>query len=72
MEIEGCTVADARQKVKSLRNTCNQQLQKIEKSRKSGMGREDFYASSLKWFHLMDTFMRKMKEKRLSQSNLVS
>jgi len=36
------------------------------------MGREDVYAPSLKWFHLMDTFMRKTKEKRSSQSNLVS
>ena len=62
MGIEGFTVADARQKVKSLRNTHNQQLQKIEKSRKSGMGHEDVYAPSLKWFHLMDTFMRKTKE----------
>jgi len=37
MGIEGFTVADARQKVKSLRNTYmyNQQLQKTEKSRKS-------------------------------------
>jgi len=35
MGIEGFTVADARQKLKSLRNTYNQQLQKIEKSRKS-------------------------------------
>ena len=72
MGIEGFTVADARQKVKSLRNTYNQQLLKIEKSRKSGMGREDVYTPSLKWFHLMDTFMRKTKEKRSSQSNLVS
>ena len=37
MGIEGFTVADARKKVKSLRNTYvyNQQLQKTEKSRKS-------------------------------------
>jgi len=34
------------------------------------MGREDVYAPSLKWFHLMDTFMRKTKEKRSSQSKL--
>jgi len=72
MGIEGFTVADVRQKVKSARNTYNQQLQKTEKSRKSGMGREDLHAPSLKWFHLMDTFMRKTKEKRLSQSNLIS
>ena len=72
MGIEGFTVADARHKVKSLRNTYNQELQKIEKSRKSGMGREDFYAPSLKWCHLMDTFMRKTKEKKWSRSNLVS
>ena len=32
MGIEGFTVADARQKVKSLQNTYNQELQKIEKS----------------------------------------
>jgi len=62
MGIEGFAVADARQKVKSLQNTYNKQLQKIEKSRKSGMGREDVYAPSLKWFRLMDTFMRKTKE----------
>ena len=72
MGIEGFTVADARQKVKSLRNTYNQKLEKIKKSRKSEMGREDVYAPSLKRVHLMDTFMRKTKEKRSSQSNLVS
>ena len=72
MGIEGFTVAKASQKVKSLRNTYNQELQKIEKSQNSGTGHEDVYIPSLKWFHLMDTFKRKTKEKRSSQSNLVS
>ena len=47
------------------RNTYNQELQKIEKSRKSGMGREDLYTPPLKWFHLMDTFKRKTKGKKI-------
>ena len=60
MGTEGFTVADARQKVKSLRNTYIQQLQKTEKSRQFGKGREDVYSPSLKWFHLMDTSIKQI------------
>lgn len=72
MNIDGFTIAEARQKIKSLRNTYNQELQKIEKSIKSGMGGDDVYTPALKWFHIMDAFVRRTKEKRQTQSNLVS
>jgi hypothetical protein len=54
IDIEDFTLADARQKIKRLRNTYGQELNKIEKSLKSGMGIEDVYTPSLKWFKIMD------------------
>lgn len=69
---EDFTVADVRTKIKNLRNTYSQELQKIEKSMKSGMGGDDVYTPSMKWFKVMDAFMRKTKEKRPTKSNLVS
>ncbi|KAF5275783.1 hypothetical protein FQR65_LT16528 [Abscondita terminalis] len=72
MEIEDFTIADARQKVKSLRNTYSQELQKIDKSIKSGMGGDDIYTPAVKWFKIMDSFMRHSKAKRATQSNLDS
>lgn len=72
MEVDGFSVSDARQKIKSLRNTYSQELQKIEKSVKSGMGADEVYTPTLKWFHIMNAFMKKSKEKRLTQSNMVS
>lgn len=71
MNIDGFSVAEARIKIKNLRNTYNQELQKIEKSIKSGMGGDDVYTPSMKWFKIMDAFVRKTKEKRSTQSNMV-
>ena len=67
MDMEDFTLADARQKIKSLRNTYGQELNKIEKSLKSGMGTEDVYTPSLKWFKIMDQFLRRTKEKRTTE-----
>ena len=72
MNIDDFKVADARQKIKSLRNTYNQELAKIEKSLKSGMAASEVYTPSVKWFSIMDQFVRKTKEKRQTQSNMVS
>jgi hypothetical protein len=54
MDMEDFTLADARQEIESLRNTYGQELNKIEKSLKSGMGNEDVYTPSLKWFKIVD------------------
>lgn len=70
MGLKGFTVGDARQKVKSLRNTYSQELQKIENSMKSGS--ENLYTPTLKWFNIMDSFIGKTAEKKSTQNNLVS
>jgi Alcohol dehydrogenase transcription factor Myb/SANT-like len=71
--IENFTIADARMKIKNLRSTYSQELSKIDKSIKSGMAPEDVYVPSMKWFKIMDQFLRKSKDKRgNTQSNVVS
>lgn len=60
-------------KIKNLRSTYNQELLKIEKSKKSGSGTDEIYKPSIKWFDSMDYIMKiiNLKEKETS-SNLVS
>lgn len=60
-------------KIKNLRSTYNQELLKIEKSKKSGSGTDEIYKPSIKWFDAMDYIMKiiNLKEKKTS-SNLVS
>lgn len=60
-------------KKKNLRSTYNQELLKIEKSKKSGSGTDEIYEPSIKWFDAMDYIMKiiNLKEKETS-SNLVS
>lgn len=59
-------------KIKNLRSTYNQELLKIEKSKKSGCGTDDIYKPSIKWFDAMDYIMKiiNLKEKQTT-SNLV-
>ncbi|XP_026746865.1 uncharacterized protein LOC113508093 [Trichoplusia ni] len=58
-------------KIKNLRSTYNQELLKIEKSKKSGSGTDEIYKPSIKWFDSMDYIMKiiNLKEKETS-SNL--
>lgn len=60
-------------KIKNLRSTYNQEILKIEKSKKSGSGTDEVYKPSIKWFDSMDYIMKiiNLKEKQTT-SNLVS
>lgn len=73
MNIPRFTEKDVAKKIKNLRSTYNQELLKIEKSKKSGSGTDDMYKPSIKWFDIMDYIMKiiNLKEKETS-SNLVS
>lgn len=70
--IEDFTTTDALKKIKSLRNTYSQELQKIKKSEKSGMGGDEGYTPTVKWFKIMDAFMRQTKKKRTTENNMVT
>jgi hypothetical protein len=58
MELENFTTEDAKQKIKSLRVTYQQESHKIDKSLSSGAGLEDVYKPSMKWFTLMTKVMK--------------
>jgi hypothetical protein len=64
MVLENFTTEDAKQKIKSLRATYQQESHKIEKSLGSGAGLEDVYKPSMKWFTLMIKVMKSVVLKR--------
>jgi hypothetical protein len=51
MGLENFTTKDAKQKIKSLRATYQQESHNIEKSLSSGAGLEVVYKPSMKWFN---------------------
>lgn len=65
--------SEVTKKIKNLRSTYNQEVNKIEKSKKSGASADDVYKPSIKWFDIMDYIMKtiNLKEKKTT-SNLVS
>jgi hypothetical protein len=58
MGLENVTTEDAKQKIKSLRATHQQESHKIDKSLSSGAGLEDVYRPSMKQFTLMTEVMK--------------
>lgn len=67
------STSEVTKKIKKLRSTYNQEVNKIEKSKKSGAGADDVYKPSIKWFDIMDYIMKtiNLKEKKTT-SKLVS
>nr|CAI5838705.1 unnamed protein product [Callosobruchus analis] len=61
MAKENFCIAELRQKIKNLRCTYNQEVRKIKKSKKSGAGVDDAYYPKIRWFSLMDSFMKNVK-----------
>jgi hypothetical protein len=53
MGLENFTTEDAKKKIKSLRETYQQESHKIDRSVSSGAGLEGVYKPSMKWFALM-------------------
>jgi hypothetical protein len=72
MGLENFTTEDAKQKIKSLRATYQQESNKIDKSLSSGAGLKDVYKPSMKWFTLMTEVMKSGVLKRGTVSSEVS
>jgi len=72
MEREEFRVAKVKQKIKNIWSTCNQEVQKIQKSRASGISPDDVYKLTVKWFDVMDQIMKSSKGRSQTRSNLVS
>ena len=70
--LENFTTEEAKQKIKSLRATYQQESHKIDKSLRSGAGLEDVYKPSMKWFTLMTEVMKSGVLKRGTVSSEVS
>jgi plasmid replication initiation protein len=60
-----------RKKTKSIKNVYQQELTKIEKSKKSGAGTDDIYQPQLAWFKRADIFLKNVVSSRTTTSNLV-
>lgn len=71
MQDHNITVKDVKNKIKGLRSTYHQELNKIKKSKSSGAGTSDVYKPTLKWFEEMD-FLNDTFDYRSSTSTEVS
>lgn len=65
------TLTQLKSKIKSLRDTYRNEVNKIKKSKKSGAAAEDVYKPKLAWFPTADAFLRNIFIGRNSSSNLV-
>jgi lauroyl/myristoyl acyltransferase len=72
MEREEFGVAEVKQKIKNIRSTCNQEVQKIQKSRTSGISPDNVYKPTVSWFDVMDQIMKVSKGRSQTRNNLVS
>lgn len=66
------TVFDIKNKIKSLRSTYHQELNKIRSSQQPGAKVKDVYKPSLMWFEEMNFLYKNFVESRRSTSNEVS
>jgi ribosome recycling factor len=65
-------VTEVKQKIKNIRSTYNQEVQKIQKSKASGTSPDDVYKPTVKWFDVMDQIMKGSKGRSETRSNLMS
>jgi vacuolar-type H+-ATPase subunit E/Vma4 len=65
-------VAEVKQKIKNIRSTYNQEVQKTQKSKASRASPEHVYKPTVKWFDLMDQIMKSSKSRSETRSNLLS
>lgn len=72
MELPDLTIEDVKKKIKYLRSTYMVEVNKVQKSLRSGTGTGTIYKPSLTWFHEMDSFIKYTQVKRNTQSTLVS
>ncbi|CAL1294481.1 unnamed protein product [Larinioides sclopetarius] len=64
MAIPGFGDREVRRKLKSLKSTYHLEVGKIQKSIKSGMSTENLYVPNMKWFSVMDEYLKNVSEKR--------
>jgi hypothetical protein len=69
---ENIDVELVRKKLKTIKTVYRQELSKITKSKKSGVGTDDLYKPKLAWFEKADSFLRGVTAARTSTSTLVS
>ncbi|KAG8278616.1 hypothetical protein J6590_014171 [Homalodisca vitripennis] len=69
---EGFGIQEAKQKIKNMRSTYNQELTKIKISTKSGAGSTDIYVPAVKWFAILDPVMKIGRGQSEATSNLES
>jgi hypothetical protein len=72
MEREEFGVAEVKQKIKNIQSTYNQEVQKIQKSRASGVSPDDVHKPTVKWLDVKDQIMKGSKGRSQTRSNLVS
>lgn len=67
-------IKELRSKIRSIRGTYNQEVNKIHMSTITGCGKKDIYIPKLNWFSYADSFLRKNFEQYImeTESNLVS
>jgi hypothetical protein len=65
-------VSKVKQKIKYIRSTYNQEVQKIHKSKASGTSPDDVYKPTVKWFDIMDEVMKGSRGRSETRSNVVS
>ncbi|KAF5304812.1 hypothetical protein FQR65_LT07829 [Abscondita terminalis] len=65
------TIEELRQKIRSIRCTYNQEVDKVKKSMGTGTGVSDVYTPKIVWFSLADSFLRQsLQENDPNESNL--
>lgn len=67
----GMDLKQLKTKIKSIKDAYRQELQKIERSKKSGSGSDDVYTPKLSWF-TSASFLCEVSSTRKSTSNMVS
>lgn len=69
--VEGFDIKQLKAKIKSIKDVFRQELNKIERSKKSGSGTEDIYKPKLAWFKTA-SYLSEVMSTRKTTSNLVS
>lgn len=72
MEIDGLTIADLKNKIKTIRTMYKKEHSLVCKSKKSGMSTDEIYAPKLFWYKTADLFLNNVTNSRDTSSNFVS
>lgn len=70
MSMDKFGVEEVKQKIKNLRSTYNQEVAKIQRSKILESNSANVYVPNIKWFVIMDGFVKNMKRQSLTEDNL--